>query len=264
MTISSINPGNSGGPLINLRGEVVGIDAAIFSQSGGNIGIGFAIPINLAKNVLPQLKSTGKVTRGWLGVSIQGVTPDLATSLGLDTAKGALVSSTVKNSPAEQAGIKAGDVVLEYDGKEIKRASDLPFLVAITPVNKTVPIKVFRDKKETTLTVTIGKLQEEEVVASTTEKGELGLTMQQINPEIAERLGLSRTRGVVITSVEPGSKGDQAGLEPGDIIREINRKPIRDLSDYRKAMEGSARDKTVLFLIQRQDNTIFLALRNEK
>jgi serine protease Do len=263
-TDASINPGNSGGPLVNLQGEVVGIDTAIFSQSGGNIGIGFAIPINLVKDLLPQLKSGGKITRGWLGVSIQGMTPDLAASVGLDQVKGALVSSVVHDGPAERAGIKAGDVVLEYDGKEINRANDLPFLVAGTPVGKTVSLQIFRGKKETPVTVAIEKMKEEEVVASNTEKGDLGLTVEEINPEIAESLGLNRAHGVVITAVEPDSPGDETGLQPGDIIREINRKPIRDLSDYRKTMASAAQSKSVLFLVQREDNTIFLALRKEE
>lgn len=263
-TDASINPGNSGGPLINLRGEVVGIDSAIFSQSGGNIGIGFAIPINLVKELLPQLESTGKVTRGWLGVSIQGMTPDLAASLGLDKTSGALVSSVVHDSPADRAGIKAGDVIVGYEGKEINNANDLPFLVAGTPVGKTVSLQVLRGKKVTTLPVTIEKMQEEEVVASNSEKGDLGLTVEQITPEVAENLGLDRTRGVVIRAVAPDSLGEEAGLQPGDIIREIDRKPIRDLSDYKKTMASAVQEKSVLFLIQREDNTIFLALRKEK
>jgi serine protease Do len=263
-TDASINPGNSGGPLINLRGEVVGIDAAIFSQSGGNIGIGFAIPINLVKQLLPQLESTGKVTRGWLGVSIQGVTPDLAASLGLDKPEGALVSSVAHDSPAGHAGIKAGDVVVEYDGKKINNANDLPFLVAGTPVDKTVSLQLFRDNKNMTLAVTIGKMNEEEVAASTTEEGDLGLTVEQITPDVAENLGLQSRHGVVVTAVAPNSLGDEAGLQPGDIIREINRKAIRDLSDYRKNIESAVQGKSVLFLVQRQDNTMFLALRKER
>jgi serine protease Do len=263
-TDASINPGNSGGPLINLRGEVVGVDSAIFSESGGNIGIGFAIPINLVKELLPQLESSGKVTRGWLGVSIQGMTPDLAASLGLDKAKGALVNSVVHNSPADHAGIRTGDVIVGYEGKEINNPNDLPFLVASTAVGKTVPLSVLRDKNETTLRVTIEKMKDEEVVASTPERGNLGLTVEQITPELAENLGLDRPRGVVITAVASDSPGEEAGLQPGDIIREINRKPIRDLSDYRKAMESASQSKSVLFVVQREDNTIFLALRKEE
>jgi serine protease Do len=263
-TDASINPGNSGGPLVNLQGEVIGIDTAIFSQSGGNIGIGFAIPINLVKDLLPQLKSGGKITRGWLGVSIQGITPDLAESLELDQVKGALVSSVVHNSPADRAGIKAGDVIVGYEGKAINNANDLPSLVAGTPVGKIVSLQVFRGKKETPVAVAIGKMKEEEVIASSSEIDDLGLTVEQITPDIAEDLGLEHSRGVVITAVAPDSPGDEAGLQPGDIIREINRKPIRDLSDYRKDMESAAQSKSLLFLVQREDNTIFLALRKEE
>ena len=263
-TDASINPGNSGGPLVNLQGEVIGIDTAIFSQSGGNIGIGFAIPINLVKDLLPQLKSGGKITRGWLGVSIQGITPDLAASLGLDQAKGALVSSVVQNSPADRAGIKAGDVIVGYEGKEINNANDLPFLVAGTPVGKTVSLQVFRGNKQTPLTVAIGKMKEEEVIASPSEKNDLGLTVEQITPDIAEDLGLENSRGVVITAVAPDGPGDEAGFQPGDIIREINRQPVQDLSDYRKIMAIAAQNKSILFLVQREDNTMFLALRKEE
>ena len=263
-TDASINPGNSGGPLVNLQGEVVGIDTAIFSQSGGNIGIGFAIPINLVKELLPQLKSGGKITRGWLGVSIQGITPDLAASLGLDQAKGALVSSVVQNSPADRAGIKAGDVIVGYEGKEINNANDLPFLVAGTPVGKTVSLQVFRGNKQTPLTVAIGKMKEEEVIASPSEQDDLGLTVEQITPDIAEDLGLEHSRGVVITAVAPDGPGDEAGFQPGDIIREINRQPVKDLSDYRKIIATAKQNRNILFLVQREDNTMFLALRKEE
>jgi serine protease Do len=263
-TDASINPGNSGGPLVNLEGEVVGINTAIFSQSGGNIGIGFAIPINLVKDLLPQLKTGGKITRGWLGVSIQGITPDLAASLGLDQAKGALVSSVVQNSPADRAGIKAGDVIVGYAGKPINNANDLPFLVAGTPVGKTVSLQVFRGNKETPVAVAIEKMKEEEVIASPTEKDDLGLTVEQITPDIAEDLGLEQTHGVVITAVAPDGLGDEAGFQPGDIVREINRQPVRNLSDYRNIMASATQNKSILFLVQREDSTIFLALRKEE
>ena len=263
-TDASINPGNSGGPLVNLQGEVVGIDTAIFSQSGGNIGIGFAIPINLVKDLLPQLKNGGKITRGWLGVSVQGVTPDLAASLGLGQVKGALVSNVVHDSPADRAGIKAGDVIVGYEGKPINNANDLPSLVAGTPVGKTVSLQVMRGNKATPLTVAIGKMKDEEVIASTTEKSELGLTVEEITPDIAEDLGLEHTRGVVITDVVPDGLGEDAGFQPGDIVREINRQPVRDLSDYKKIMASAPRGKSILFLVQRQDGSIFLALRKEE
>ena len=263
-TDASINPGNSGGPLINLRGEVVGINTAIFSQSGGNIGIGFATPINLAKEVLLQLKSKGKVTRGWLGVVIQRVTPEIAESLGLDKAQGGLVAKLSKDGPAERAGVKIGDVIVEFDGKEIKESNDLPIIVARTSVDKKVRVKLLRDKKEVTLTVAVGELKEEVVVASAKEKGEFGFTVQTITPQIAESLGLERAEGVVITAVEPDSPGGEAGLRRGDVILEIDRKPVRNLADYRKALGESKKGKGSLFLVRRGESTLFLALKSSR
>jgi len=260
-TDASINPGNSGGPLINLRGEVVGMNTAIFSRTGANIGIGFAIPISLVKELLSDLKSKGKVTRGWLGVSIQQLTPDLAASLGIDKAAGALVATVANGSPAEKAGIKVGDVIIEYDGKPIRQSSELPILVARTDVGKSVPLKVFRDKNEVRLSVIIEELKEEEIVASPSKKSDLGLTVQRLPAEMARNLGLEETQGVVITAVDPGGPGAAAGFRRGDVILEIDRKPIRGLSDYEKAIEG-AKDKNLLFLVRRGDATIFLALKS--
>jgi len=260
-TDASINPGNSGGPLINLRGEVVGINTAIFSRTGGNIGIGFAIPINLVKELLPQLKGKGKVTRGYLGVLIQKITPEIAESLGLEKARGALVANVSKDGPADHAGVKVGDVIIEFDGKEIKESNDLPIIVARTPVDKKARLKVLRDKKEVTLTVTVGELKDEEVVASTKEKGELGLTVRRVTPQMAESLGLDRAEGVVVAAVEPGSPGDEAGLRRGDVILEMDRKPIRTLADYRKAIGETKKGKGILFLVRRGENTLFLALK---
>ncbi len=260
-TDASINPGNSGGPLINLSGEVVGINTAIFSRTGGNIGIGFAIPINLVKELLPQLKGKGKVTRGYLGVLIQKVTPDIAESLGLDKALGALVANVSRDGPADRGGVKVGDVIVEFDGKEIKDSNDLPIVVARTSVEKKVKLKVLRDKKELSMTVAVGELKDEEVVASTKEQGELGLAVQQVTPQIAESLGLDRAEGVVVTAVEPGSPGDDAGLRRGDVILEVDRKPVRKLADYRKAIGESKKGKRVLFLVRRGENTLFLALK---
>ncbi len=260
-TDASINPGNSGGPLINLHGEVIGINTAIFSRSGGNIGIGFAIPINLVKELLPQLKGKGKVTRGYLGVLIQKVTPEIAESLGLDKPQGALVANVSKDGPADRAGMKVGDVIVEFDGKEIKESNDLPFMVARTPVEKKVRVKVIRDKKEATLNVTVGEMKEEEVTASVPAKGEFGLTVQKMTPEIAESLGLDRPEGVVITSVEPGSAADDAGLRRGDVIMEMDRKPIHTIDDYRRAVKETKKGKGILFLVRRGDSTLFLALK---
>jgi len=260
-TDASINPGNSGGPLINLRGEVIGINTAIFSRTGGNIGIGFAIPINLVKELLPQLRGKGKVTRGYLGVLIQKVTPEIAESLGMDRARGALVANVSKDGPAEKAGVKVGDVIVEFDGAEVRDSSDLPIIVARTPVDKKVRMKVLRDKRELTLGAAVGELKDEEVVASVPEKGELGLTVQKLTPQIAESLGLDKTEGIVVTAVEAGSAAEESGIRRGDVIVEINRKPVRNVEDYRKAIAGIRKGKGVLFLVRRGDSTLFLALK---
>jgi serine protease Do len=263
-TDASINPGNSGGPLINLKGEVIGINTAIFSRSGTNIGIGFAIPINLVKELLPQLRGKGKVTRGYLGVLIQKVTPDIAESLGMDKSYGALVANVSKDGPAEKAGVKVGDVIVEFDGKEIKDSGDLPIIVARTPVEKKVRMKVLRDKKEVVLTVSVGELKEEEVAAAVPEKGELGMTVQRLTPQIAESLGLEKADGVVVTAVEPGSAADEAGIRRGDVILEVDRKPIRNLEEYRKSIAGIRKGKGVLFLVRRGESTLFLALKPQR
>ena len=260
-TDASINPGNSGGPLINLRGEVIGINTAIFSRSGGNIGIGFAIPINLVKELLPQLKGKGKVTRGYLGVLIQKVTPEIAESLGMDKGRGALVANVSKDGPAEKAGVKVGDVIIEFDGKEIRDSGDLPIIVARTPVDRKVRMKVLRDKKEMQLTVSVGELKDEEVVASAPEKGELGMTVQKLTPQIAESLGLEKAEGVVVSAVDPGSVADEAGIRRGDVILEVDRKPIRSIDEYKKAVAGIRKGKGVLLLVRRGESTLFLALK---
>jgi serine protease Do len=263
-TDASINPGNSGGPLINLRGEVIGINTAIFSRTGGNIGIGFAIPINLVKELLPQLRCKGKVTRGYLGVLIQKVTPEIAESLGMDKASGALVANVSKDGPADKAGVKVGDVIVEFDGKEVKDSGDLPILVARTAVDKKARLKVLRDKKEVMLTVAVGELKDEEVVATAPEKGELGLTVQRLTPQMAESLGLEKSEGVVVTAVEPGSAADEAAIRRGDIILEVDRKTVRNLDEYKKAIAGARKGRGVLFLVRRGDNTLFLALKPQR
>jgi serine protease Do len=263
-TDASINPGNSGGPLINLRGEVIGINTAIFSRTGGNMGIGFAIPINLAKEVLPQLRGKGKVTRGYLGVLIQKVTPEIAESLGMDRGYGALVANVSKDGPADKAGVKVGDVIVEFDGKEVKDSGDLPIIVARTAVDKKIRMKVLRDKKEFTLNVAVGELKDEEVVASAPEKSELGMTVQKLTPQLAENLGLDKTDGVVVTAVEPGSAADEAGIRRGDVIVEVDRKPVRGVEEYRKAIAGSRKGRGVLFLVRRGESTLFLALKPQR
>jgi serine protease Do len=259
-TDASINPGNSGGPLINLRGEVVGINTAIFSQSGGNIGIGFAIPANAVKELLPQLREKGKVVRGFIGTSVQKVTPEIADSLGLKQARGALVADVIKGGPAERAGLKHGDIIVEFDRKEIKDSSDLPIQVARVAPGMSVQVKVLRDGNDLTLPLTVGEMKESEVIASTQE-GDFGLTVQPVTPQLAENLGLERAEGLVITAVKRGSAAEEAGLRSGDVITEINRQPIKNLADYNRELTRSEKAKSVLLLVRRGQSSLFLALK---
>jgi serine protease Do len=245
----------------SMQGEVVGVNTAIFTRSSGNIGIGFAIPINLVRDLLPELKTKGKVIRGWLGVTIQKVTPALAESFGLDRPRGALVASVVTDSPADRGGMKAGDVITEFDGKKIEDSNDLPLIVARTPVSKRVQVKVIRDKEQMSLPVAVGELKAEEVIASAEERKNFGLTVQNVTPEIAESLGMDRAEGVVVRSVRPGSAADKAGFRRGDVILEIDRESIKNLSDFQKAVSNIAKEQVVLVLVDRGEMTRFLALR---
>jgi serine protease Do len=194
---------------------------------------------------------------------IQKVTPDIAESLGLSEPKGALVADVVKDGPAAAAGIKQGDVIVEYDGKPVNESAELPLLVARTPVNKTVKVKLIRDKETLTLPVQIAELKEEEAVeARTGTEEDLGMTVQTLTPELAENLGLERSqKGVVVTQVEPGSPAGEAGLRRGDVILEVNRKPVKDVDAYKKTLRAGGKGKSALFLVRRGDNTIFLAVK---
>jgi serine protease Do len=192
---------------------------------------------------------------------IQKVTPELAESLGMEKSQGALVANVSKDGPADKSGVKVGDVIVEFDGKEIKDSGELPIIVARTPVDKKVRMKVLRDKKELTLNVAVGELKDEEVVASAPEKGEMGLTVQRLTPQIAESLGLEKAEGIVVSAVEPGSAADEAGIRRGDVIVEIDRKPIRNLDEYKKSIATVRKGKGVLFLVRRGESTLFLALR---
>ncbi|HWO43066.1 MAG TPA: DegQ family serine endoprotease [Candidatus Eisenbacteria bacterium] len=259
-TDASINPGNSGGPLVNMRGEVIGINTAIFSRTGGNLGIGFAIPIDLAKEILPELIKKGKVTRGWLGVTIQRVTPEIAQSLGLEKSRGALVAQVNPGSPADRAGIKTGDVIIEYNGKPVEDSNELPLLVARTPVGAKVKAVVIRDKKQVPLTIEVGELKDPEVVASVPEKGKLGLTVQNVTPQIAETLQLDRPHGVVVTAVEPGSAAATAGLRRGDVILQVNRKDIANVQEFQSAVSEAKPGSNLLVLIRRGEANLFVVL----
>ena len=260
-TDASINPGNSGGPLINMKGEVIGINTAIIASGQG---IGFAIPINTANDVIPQLKNKGQVTRGWLGVSIQDITPELAKSFGLKEKKGALVADVVKDGPAEKAGIERGDVIVEFDGKEIAESKDLPRIVAAVPVGKSVTIKLLKDGKMISKDVKIAQMEE---VATDSAKApvrkQIGITVQNITPEIGRALGLKNANGAVITQVEPGSPAADAGLQRGDVIREVNRKTIKNVDEFFQNIERAKKgneSNSLLLLIQRNENNLYIAV----
>ncbi len=260
-TDAPINPGNSGGPLFNLKGEVVGVNTAIVA---GGQGIGFAIPSNMAKYVIEQLKTKGKVVRGWLGVLVQQVTPEIAESLGLKEPQGALVSDVTPGSPAEKAGIKRGDVIVEFDGHRIKEMPDLPKLVATTPPGKEVKIKIIRERQQKELKLKVGELKEESFSRhENSSNRDIGLSVSDITPEIASRYELKDRRGVVVTDVERGSVAEMAGFQPGDIILEINREPITSTDDYTRVLERSDKEKPILFLVKRGENTIYIALKVE-
>jgi len=257
-TDASINPGNSGGPLVNLKGEVVGINTAIIAEGQG---IGFAIPINMAKEIASQLQNQGHVTRGWLGVNIQEVTPELAKSFGLKDNKGALVSQVVPNSPAEKAGIEQGDVILQFDGKEVSDSKELPRIVASTPVGKSVTVKIARDGKVTDRQVKLGEMEEKAEVAKTPSTHKrLGIAVQNLTPEIAKGLGLKKETGVVVSQVEPGSPASDAGIQTGDVIREVNRKPVKDVEDFVQKIEKVKDQDNVLLFVQRGQNNLFAAV----
>ncbi|MFQ5995884.1 MAG: DegQ family serine endoprotease [Acidiferrobacterales bacterium] len=271
-TDAAINPGNSGGAMVNVSGELVGINTAIFSRSGGYMGIGFAVPSNMVRSVMDSLIEKGKVIRGWLGVSIQGVTADLAKNFGLSDAKGALVSEVLSGSPASKAGIKSGDVIIGFDGKEVEDQTALRNIVARTPVGKRVKVRVIRDKRSKTINVLIGEQPKD--LASVGEESEetqtegdntalAGLELRNLTPDIAGRLGLPPdTKGVVITDVDPESSAAQAGLRTGDLITEINREPVRDLDDYKRIIAKLGQDDDPLLLVRRRDGKFFVIIKS--
>lgn len=266
-TDASINPGNSGGPLINASGEVVGVNSAIFSQSGGNVGIGFAVPIDLARKVIDQLRKNGRVVRGWLGIRAQDVSPQLAASLGLtrNPADVALVTEVGENSPAAEAGVKNGDVIVEFNGKRVPKSQDFPSLIADTPPGHKVTLKLIRDKKEQTVSVKIGELPEDGDAVQKTESrdAEIGVRVQRITPEAARRLGLGSTKGVLVVEVQPGSPADQVGVEPADVVREVNQRPVNNISDFERAVRQGKRGDRILLLVQRGENAVFFALKRK-
>ncbi len=262
-TDASINPGNSGGPLVNLKGEVVGINTAIVSRGGGNVGIGFAIPINMAQGIISQLRSSGSVTRGWLGVSIQDVTPELAEYYGLKEDRGALVGDVFEGDPADQAGIKAKDVIIEVNGKGIQDSRDLSRVIAEVPVGNEVVVKVIRDGSEKTFSIKIAERTEDREVQAmqgSAEQTALGMTVSSITPEIARHYGLSESEGVVVVAVDEESPAAEAEVEEGDLILEIDHKPVKTLDEYERLVNEVKTGQTVSLLVKRRNGLVALNL----
>ncbi|MCZ7585906.1 MAG: DegQ family serine endoprotease [Deltaproteobacteria bacterium] len=257
-TDASINPGNSGGPLINTRGELIGINTLI-NASGQ--GIGFAIPVNLARGIVDQLKEHGKVTRGWLGVLIQEVTPDLAQALKLDEAKGALVGNVLTGSPAEKAQLKSGDVIVRFDGKDVAASRDLPIIVADTEIGKSVNVEIVRDGKTMTVEVEIGLMPDDAGEPEEQDHGgELGLVVQDIPFEMARQLGLNPGEGAMVVNVETGSAASDAGLRRGDVVLELNRKRLSGASDFAGGVAAAKKGESLLLLVKREDATFYTTI----
>jgi serine protease Do len=274
-TDAAINKGNSGGPLFNMDGQVIGINTAIYSPSGGSIGIGFSIPANLAKNVVAQLREYGHPRRGWLGVRIQPITPDIAEGLGLHDTAGSLVAGVVPGGPAEAAKIQNGDVILKFNGQDIKENHTLPRIVAETAIGSEVPVTLLRNGKEMTVTAKVGELPDDQQIASNdkpapkpdvtkpTAIAGLGLSLAPITPDLKDKyqLGASQ-KGVVVTEVSPNGSAAARGLKPGDVIVEVQQEPVGTPADVQSRVDDVRKQnrKQVLILIQRQDNLQWVPL----
>jgi serine protease Do len=244
-----------------MAGEVIGINTAIFTEAGGSVGIGFAIPINMAKDLLPQLRK-GRIVRGWLGVMIQKITPELKAKLNLIDEKGALVSDVVAGGPAERAGIRRGDVIVSFNGKTIETSGDLPYVVASTPVGKTVTVEVIRERQKMRFQVQTGELKEEtESFPPAESSSDLGMVIQPLTPELAKKLELTVQSGLLVVHVENNSAAAEAGLLPGDIILEVEQTAVADLAGFNRGVAEMKEGDTLLFLVDRGGPTIYMTLR---
>jgi serine protease Do len=264
-TDASINPGNSGGPLINARGQVIGINTAMFSRTGGSVGIGFAIPVNLAKPVVSQLANGGQVVRGWLGVGIQPVTAELAKGFKLPGAEGALVTSVRDGSPAARAGLKPGDVIVEYDGRKVARAAELPRAVADTPVGRHVTLKILRDGAPVTLTATVSRLEDSRQASAkdddrAAEPTRLGIAARTLTPEVAQQAGIPDQHGVLVVEVRDGSRAEGAGLKPRDVIAEVDRHAVGDVAALQSALRQHPAGAPIILLVHRDGDQLWLAV----
>jgi serine protease Do len=265
-TDAPINPGNSGGPLVNMDGQVIGMNSAIATAGGGSAGVGFAIPSNMINAMLPTLSKGGKITRGLLGVGIQDLDKDLARQFSLESENGALVNSIVPDSSADKAGIKVGDVIVRYNGKDIEGSRDLRNRVGATAPGSKVKLDLMRGGKELSVTATIGE-QAPEAAAAGEESGEappqvakLGLSLQSLTPDLAEHYGLGEKSGLVVAGVEPGSPAARAGLQEGDLILEVNHRKVSKVGDVQSALDQSKNEGSVLFLVKRKKASLFVPL----
>jgi serine protease Do len=261
-TDAAINPGNSGGPLVNLDGEVIGINSAISTNSGGYQGVGFAIPVNMAKKVYADLMQKGRVVRGWLGVSIQELTPELAKHFKVES--GVLISQVFKGGPAEKAGIRQGDVVTSLDGKKVGKYRELQALVASTPAGKSADITVVRDGREKTLKITLGERNGEKIAALQPQQpsetaNDMGITAGDITPEAAQQFNITAKQGVVVLNVEEGSAAEDAGVMRGDVIHEVNGRNIRGMADFAGAAANLKKGRETVLLIERGESMVYLA-----
>jgi serine protease Do len=264
-TDASINPGNSGGPLFDTHGRVIGINSAIFTSTGSNAGIGFAVPIDLAKSVMQQLREHGRVIRGWLGVEVQEVTPSLAQAFGLPNTRGALVAQVEKHAPAAQAGIRRGDIIVKFNGEPVRSEHELPEMVAQAPIGQTVPIEVIRNGKPLALHATIAELRSQGQMASAAQSQtpghNWGVSVQKLTPNLAQELGTPNTRGVVVTKVRPDSPADDAGLQRGDVILQIDHDNVKSAGEFaRLAHRDQKEHKPALLLVQRANATMFTVI----
>jgi serine protease Do len=264
-TDAAINPGNSGGPLVNMKGQVIGMNSAIATNSGQNAGVGFAIPVNMIKNMLPTLVKGGKIARGLLGVGIQDLDKDLAKQFNMAEPNGALVSSVLNDSAAAKAGIKVGDVITAFNGKPVTNSAELRNMVAGTAPKTKVKVDLMRDGKATSLTVTLGESTGDngaaEVAGKPSEQAaKLGLTLENLSNDLAQRYGITAKNGVVVTGVDQGSPAASSGLQEGDLIVEVNHKAVASVGELQSAMDQAKDSDSVLFLVKRKNASLFVVL----
>ena len=266
-TDAAINPGNSGGPLLNVRGEVVGINTALFSRTGGYMGIGFAIPVNMAKNIENQLHAKGKVVRGWLGVMIQNVDKNLAESFGLKEANGILISEVQDNSPASAAGLKQGDVIVKLNDTPLTDVSDLRNRIAMLEPGSTAMLQIIREGREKKVQVTIAEqpsgFSSKEPITQKDQMEKFGLTLQELTPEIADKFDYQQGSGLIISDVKPGSAADAANLKPGYLVEEIDKMKVRNMADLKKALEKSKDSDKILLKVRFGDYSTYVVLVNQ-